>query len=160
MRAPMKPKAPYLMDSLGMDQTTLAHHLGLLALPPVLDDAMNSGRCLSPRTLHELNKLHAVQPERVAEWVAGNQPITRSAVAELRYAVPTASATAGIKTPTLSQPNRPKQLAQLLARANVLCSRLDAALLRLSQTDTCGIAADAMTALHQQVLKLSSRLDR
>lgn len=32
---------------LGMDLTTVAHHLALLSLPPVLDQALRSGRCES-----------------------------------------------------------------------------------------------------------------
>lgn len=56
---------------LVIDQTTMAHHLALLDLPPVLDAALKTGRCKSPRTLYELSKLHADQPERVAElWPA------------------------------------------------------------------------------------------
>jgi ParB/RepB/Spo0J family partition protein len=47
---------------LGMNLTAVAHHLSLLELPPVLDDALKSGRCTSPRTLHELSKLHAKSP--------------------------------------------------------------------------------------------------
>ena len=47
---------------LGMNLTTVAHHLSLLELPPALDDALQSGRCTSPRTLHELSKLHADHP--------------------------------------------------------------------------------------------------
>ena len=43
---------------LGIDQTTVAHHLALLDLPPGLNAAMQSGRCTSPRTLYELGKLH------------------------------------------------------------------------------------------------------
>jgi ParB/RepB/Spo0J family partition protein len=33
---------------LAIDQTTVAHHLSLLSLPPVLEDALTSGRCTSP----------------------------------------------------------------------------------------------------------------
>ena len=71
--------------ALGLDLTTVAHHLPLLDLPPVVDAAMKAGRCSSPRTLYELGKLHAAQPERVAELVAGTDPIT--AVAEIRDSV-------------------------------------------------------------------------
>ena len=39
---------------MGIDQTTVAHHLALLNLPPELDEAFKSGRCTSPRTLYEL----------------------------------------------------------------------------------------------------------
>ena len=69
---------------LGMDLTTVAHHLALLSLPPVLDQALRSGRCESPRTLHELSRLHEGQPEQVAALVSGTDPITREAVASLR----------------------------------------------------------------------------
>jgi ParB family chromosome partitioning protein len=50
---------------LGTDQTTIAHHLALLELPPELNEAMQAGRCTSPRTLYELNKLHRDEPDRV-----------------------------------------------------------------------------------------------
>jgi ParB family transcriptional regulator, chromosome partitioning protein len=142
---------------LGIDQTTVAHHLALLALPPELDAAMKAGRCSSPRTLYELSKLHAAQPGRIADLVASNEPITRDAVAELRDAAPALSAALRSTTLALPRPNGP---AQLLARATTLCARLDAALVRLSQTDTTSIAADAMTALRQQILATASRLDR
>jgi len=44
---------------LGVDLTTVAHHLSLLELPPPLDAALRSGRGVSPRTLYELRKVHA-----------------------------------------------------------------------------------------------------
>ena len=47
---------------LGMDATTVAHHLALLELPPELDEAMRVGRCTPPRTLYELTKLHHGSP--------------------------------------------------------------------------------------------------
>jgi ParB family transcriptional regulator, chromosome partitioning protein len=142
---------------LVIDQTTVAHHLALLALPPELDAAMKAGRCSSPRTLYELSKLHAAQPRRVADLMASNEPITREAVAEIRDTAPALSA--ALRNATLALP-RPNGSAQLLTRAKALCARLDAALLRLSQTDTTSIAAGAMTELRQQVLTLASRLDR
>lgn len=37
--------------ALGLDLTTVAHHLALLDLPPVVDAAMKAGRCSSPRTI-------------------------------------------------------------------------------------------------------------
>jgi ParB family transcriptional regulator, chromosome partitioning protein len=142
---------------LGIDQTTVAHHLALLALPPALDAAMKAGRCSSPRTLYELSKLHAAQPERVADLVASGEPITRGAVAEIRDVAPALSASLRNTTLARAQPNGS---ARLLARAKVLCARLDAALLRLSQTDTTSIADDVLTALRQQILAMASRLDR
>ena len=76
---------------LGMDLTTVAHHLALLDLPPVLDDAFKAGRCTSPRTLYELSKLHEQDPAHVDVWVSGHDEITRSAVATLRADAPPTS---------------------------------------------------------------------
>lgn len=67
---------------LGLDQTTVAHHLALLSLPPVLSYGLASGRCKSPRTLCELDRLHAGQPERVISLAQSNDEITRQKVAE------------------------------------------------------------------------------
>lgn len=116
---------------LGMDLSTVAHHLALLNLPPVLDQALRSGRCESPRTLHELSRLHEDQPEQVAALVAGSGPITREAVASLRDAARLVAPAADKPTPT---PPRPDKIAQALARATGLCDRLDTALQRLSRS--------------------------
>ena len=76
---------------MGIDKMTLAHHLALLDLPPELNEAMQAGRCISPRTLYELDKLHRGEPERVRALLAGDGEITRSTVNEFRAeSVPTA----------------------------------------------------------------------
>ena len=112
--------------TLGLDLTTVAHHLALLDLPPVVDAAMKAGRCSSPRTLYELGKLHAEQPERVAELVTGTEPITRDAVAEIRDTV--AQAPAPRPRARISRGHRGRaDAAQLLSRATGLCDKLDAA---------------------------------
>ena len=69
---------------IGMNLTSVAHHLTLLELPPELDQAMQSGRCTSPRTLHELSRLHDETPEAVQALVASGAEITRTRVAALR----------------------------------------------------------------------------
>lgn len=56
---------------LVMDPATVAHHLGLLDLPPELDEAMKSARCTSPRTLQELSKLYEARPEQAKALVGG-----------------------------------------------------------------------------------------
>ena len=73
-----------IAKQLGMNLTTVAHHLALLDLPPELDEALKSGRCMSPRTLHELSKLHQAQPEEVRHLLASGSEITRSAVSAFR----------------------------------------------------------------------------
>ncbi len=141
---------------LGMDLTTVAHHLALLSLPTVLDQALRSGRCESPRTLHELSRLHDEQPEQVAALVAGTEPITREAVASLRDTARVVAAAAD-KAASLQQ--RPDKMAQALARASGLCDRLDAALQRLNRSG--GIDAlphDQVLALRQRVAELPARL--
>lgn len=139
---------------LGMDLTTVAHHLALLSLPPVLDQALKDGRCESPRTLHELSRLHEEQPEQVVALVTGTEPITREAVASLRDASRLVSP-ADDKPP---QP-RPDKMAQALARASGLCERLDVALQRLNRSG--GINAlphDQVMALRQRVAELAAQL--
>lgn len=141
---------------LGMDLTTVAHHLALLSLPPVLDQALKSGRCESPRTLHELSRLHEDRPEQVTALVAGTEPITREAVASLRDAARVVAPAADKPTPT---PPRPDKMAQALARASGLCDRVDAALLQLNRSG--GIDAlphDQVLALRQRVAELAARL--
>jgi ParB family chromosome partitioning protein len=141
---------------LGMDLSTVAHHLALLSLPPVLDQALKNGRCESPRTLHELSRLHEEQPEQVAALVGGTEPITREAVASLRDSARMVTPIAD-KAASLQQ--RPDKMAQALARASGLCDRLDAALLRLNRSG--GIDAlphDQLLALRQRVSELAARL--
>lgn len=142
---------------LGMDLTTVAHHLALLSLPPVLDQALKDGRCESPRTLHELSRLHEEQPEKVAALVTGTEPITREAVASLRDATRVAAPATDEPMPTHS---RPDKLAHALARASGLCERLDAALQRLNRSG--GINAlphDQVMALRRRVAELAARLE-
>lgn len=142
--------------NLGVDLTTVAHHLALLDLPPVVDAAMKAGRCSSPRTLYELGRLHATQPERVAELVAGDAPITRGAVAEIRDAVVQAPATPRVETP---QTARPGGAAQALSRAMGLCEKLDAALARLHRSGLDTLPADGVAALRERLAQLARRID-
>ena len=142
---------------LAMDLSTVAHHLALLSLPPVLDQALKSGRCESPRTLHELSRLHDEQPKQVAALIAGSEPITREAVASLRDAARLITPAADKPAPT---PQRPDKMAQALARACGLCDRLDAALQRLNRSG--GIDAlphDQVASLRQRVAELAARLN-
>jgi ParB family transcriptional regulator, chromosome partitioning protein len=121
---------------LGMDLSTVAHHLAILSLPPVLDQAL--------------------KPEQVAALIAGTEPITREAVASLRDAARMVAPAADKPTPT---PPRQDKMAQALARASGLCDRLDAALQRLNRSG--GIDAlphDQVLALRQRVAELAARL--
>jgi ParB family chromosome partitioning protein len=142
--------------TLGLDLTTVAHHLALLDLPPVVDAAMKAGRCSSPRTLYELGKLHAAQPERVTELVAGTDPITRDVVAEIRDTAAQVPAAANADKPRTTRPDR---AAQMLYCATGLCEKLDATLMRLGQADLDALPADDVAALRHRNAQLARRID-
>lgn len=150
----------FVARTLGVDLTTVAHHLALLDLPPVVDAAMKAGRCSSPRTLYELGRLHATQPERVAELLAGADPITRGAVAEIRDAVvPAPAAPAAPRLVEAPETARPGGTAQALSRATGLCEKLDAALARLHRSGLDTLPAEDVAALRERLVQLARRID-
>jgi len=140
---------------LGMDLTTVAHHLALLDLPPVVDAALRAGRCVSPRTLYELGRLHVQQPAAVAELLAGTRPITREAVAAIRGKVDVAPAAE--RAPDC-RTRRGSKDARLLIYASGLCDKLDAALTRLARGDCGGLPADDLAALRKRIEQAAARL--
>ena len=133
---------------LSMNLTTVAHHLSLLDLPPALADAMKSGRCTSPRTLHELTKLHDQQPEAVRSLVDGKRPITRDTVAALR---------------TETKASGPASTTRWLHQAHAACERLERLLVRLKASADAPSLADLaalrarFTALSEHLLQESDR---
>ncbi len=134
---------------LGMNLTTVAHHLTLLDLPPVLDQAMRSGKCTSPHTLHELNKLHGQQPERVDALFSADAEITRTTVAALRT----------VPAPAIAQATVASQSAVLLARVDTACARLEQALDCLKKVEQEVLATD-FVALRLRLADLLNRLAR
>jgi len=127
---------------LAMNLTTVAHHLSLLELPPVLADALKSGRCTSPRTLHELSKLSEQQPEKVRSLVEGNGVVTREAVDALRDAT---------TVPACSP--RPRVIQQALAT----CERLERLLARVRSPGDDASRVD-LDALRERLESLPGRL--
>jgi ParB family chromosome partitioning protein len=135
-----------IAKQLGMNLTAVAHHLSLLELPPVLDDALKSGRCTSPRTLHELSKLHADSPDRVRALLASGAEITRATVSAMRSAPEDAERT----VPVASPPDK------LLAQANAACSRLERALSRI-KPPASPVATPDLIALRGRVEGITQR---
>jgi ParB family transcriptional regulator, chromosome partitioning protein len=127
---------------LGMNLTTVAHHLTLLELPPELDEALKSGRCNSPRTLHELSQLHAHNPKQVQELLASGADITRTAVSALREAADDAAGA----SPAASSSN-----AKIIARAHVLCYRLERTIRRIHPGSFYEVAPRELVALRIRV---------
>lgn len=128
---------------LGMDLTTVAHHLALLDLPAPVNQALKSGLCTSPRTLYELSKLHAEKPGEVAALIAGGG-ITRSAVAALKAP----------RTP--AQPAPPRKPIEL-AKVMIACAVLEQALDHLNGTQAALPDAD-IADLRQRLMALAHRL--
>ena len=131
---------------LGMDPTTVGHHLALLELPPELDDTLKSGRCTSPRTLYELSKLHEAQPDRAKALIAGESEITRAAIAAVRAE----------QTPATLGAHPQRNAASLLARAHSACARLELALTRIKQVEHDLVEAD-LASLRQRLANLKNR---
>lgn len=129
-----------IAKQLGMNLTTVAHHLSLLELPPMLENAMKAGRCTSPRTLHELSKLHERQPEDVKALVDGPDDITREAVAALRAHVESSTALSSTR---------------LITQAIATCERLQKLLGNIDPLAHDAGSAD-LAALRAKVAALSS----
>lgn len=128
---------------LGMNLTTVAHHLALLELPPELDAALKSGRCKSPRTLHELNQLHDHNPQQVHTLLASGADITRSTVSALRAAADDDGDAASAKA---APPND-----KLIARAHAFCDRLERTLRRIHPGSFYEVAPHDLVALRIRV---------
>ena len=143
----------HIARKLAVDQTTVAHHLTLLDLPPVLDAALASGRCTSPRTLHELQRLHGEQPDAVAALLAGDLPVTRGAVAALRTA---AARSEGVSDSAAAAP--PDRIASLISRSQALCDRLDRLLVLLVDDRGPGAQSEPLATLRQRLMDLAQRL--
>ena len=126
---------------LGMNLTTVAHHLAMLDLPPELDDALKSGRCTSPRTLHELSKLRDEQPEQMKGLLASCSEITRAAVSALRASPSEVAATGSAPSP----------VSKLIADANSACDRLERALGRIQPPNSHKVALPELVALRIRV---------
>lgn len=132
---------------LGMNLTTVAHHLALLKLPPELDEALKSGRITSPRTLHELSTLHTEKPEQVRALMTSGAEITRTSVSALRAAPKTGEG--GDAAPSFAN--------KLVAQAHVACDRLERALSRIQSPNSHEVALPELIALRIRVEDISKR---
>jgi len=133
---------------LGMDLTSIAHHLALLELPPELDQVLKTGRCTSPRTLYELSKLYDEQPDRINALMTGEGEITRSAVAVLRAASVSTNAPSGAVA---------KRSTSLIEQANAACTRLEILVIRVKKSESAQ-AQPELAALRRRIADLADRL--
>lgn len=143
---------------LGIDLTTVAHHLALLELPPPLEAALRTGRCAAPRTLYELKKVHAQRPEAVVKLLRSEAPITREAVAALRKPARQLKAKKQA-APAPKAPATPVQHDQLAVRADRLCTQLAAACSQLRGAGLDQLPADKLAALRERLSGLKVLLE-
>lgn len=144
---------------LGIDLTTVAHHLALLELPPPLEAALKSGRCVSPRTLYELRKVHEKRPDAVAELLQGDKPITRDAAATLLRPVRRRRAAGHVAAPDSKLPKKAGTSSTLAARAELLCTQLKTACSQLRSAGFEELPADRMAMLRNRVSAVKALLD-
>jgi len=133
---------------MGMDLTSVAHHLALLTLPPELEAALRSGRCTSPRTLYELAKLHEKRPEQVKEVVGREGQITRSDVNALKMT--RQSRAVSRKAPASRRKN------SLASQANDLCGRLESLVARMT-SPKAAVTGDELAALRRRLADLACK---
>ncbi|EHR69782.1 ParB-like partition protein [Burkholderiales bacterium JOSHI_001] len=145
-----------IATELGMDPTTVGHHLALLSMPQVLQQAMTDGRCSAPRTLYELSKLHDHHPQSVTEFVAGDQPITRESVAALRDSLD--ALPQDVAAPPRARPVRADESQRLLQQTQGLCDRLDRSIARLVRMEPNARPPEALAALRERIIALAGRL--
>ena len=132
---------------LGMNLTTVAHHLALLDLPPELGAALKSGRVTSPRTLDELSKLHAENPEQVQSLLDSGAEITRTVVSAARAETDVSGASEEASSPA----------NKLIAQANAACDRLERMLSRIEPTNSNKVAMPELIALRIRVEDIANR---
>ncbi|MEP6740159.1 MAG: ParB/RepB/Spo0J family partition protein [Caldimonas sp.] len=133
---------------MGVDLTSVAHHLALLTLPPELGEALRSGRCTSPRTLYELAKLQKTKPERVKAIISGEGEITRRAVDSLKRA--SRPPRAALRKVAASRPP-----TSLVGQANDLCARLESLVGRMTKPGAL-VTSDELAALRRRLTRLGS----
>ena len=134
---------------MGIDLTSVAHHLALLTLPPELAEAFRSGRCTSPRTLYELAKLQKTKPERVKAITSGEGEITRKAVASLTRAP--RSPRAAPRKAVASRRSR-----SLAGQAGDLIARLETLLERMRRPGA-SVTSDELATLHRRLADLAGK---
>ncbi|MDQ2736573.1 MAG: ParB/RepB/Spo0J family partition protein [Pseudomonadota bacterium] len=134
---------------MAIDQTTVAHYLALLTLPPELDEALRTGRCTSPRTLYELARLHEKEPDKVRSIVVGRREITRHAVASLKKT----PRPKGVASPTTAASPRRNSLADQASR---LCTRLESLFGDMTRTGA-PVKPDELATLRRRLAVLAGR---
>lgn len=76
-------KQVHIAELLGVDRSTITHHLALIEPPSCLEELYSSGRCQSAKILYDLRSLHKQFPQAVERFCQQAAEVTRSHVADL-----------------------------------------------------------------------------
>ncbi len=76
-------KQIHIAQLLGVDRSTITHHLALIEPPSCLEDLYSSGTCQSAKILYDLRGLHKQFPQAVERFCQQAAEVTRSHVADL-----------------------------------------------------------------------------
>lgn len=76
-------KQVHIASQLGVDRSTITHHLALIEPPSCLEELYSSGTCQSAKILYDLRSLHKQFPQAVERFCARTTEVTRGHVADL-----------------------------------------------------------------------------
>jgi hypothetical protein len=102
---------------------------------------------MSPRTLHELAKLHTDSPAQVRALLASGVEITRATVSALRISHDNGAASEATTSPS----------NKFIAQASAACDRLERALGRVRPSNSYKVALPELIALRIRVEDITKR---
>lgn len=76
-------KQVHIASQLGVDRSTITHHLALIEPPSCLEELYSSGKCQSTKILYDLRGLHKQFPRAVERFCQQATEVTRIQVADL-----------------------------------------------------------------------------
>lgn len=77
-------KQVQIAAQLGVDRSTITHHLALIEPPSCLEELYSSGTCQSAKILYDLRGLHKQFPQAVERFCKQTEEVTRIHVANLK----------------------------------------------------------------------------
>lgn len=75
-------KQAHIAELLGVDRSTITHHLALIEPPACLEALYRSGKCRSAKILYDLRGLHKQFPQAVERFCTRTEEVTRVQVAD------------------------------------------------------------------------------
>lgn len=73
-----------IAKKLGKGKSFINDHMALINMPPVIEDAFNSGRCKSPAIIYVLRNLYKKYAEQLEQWLPLQDIISRPIIDKYR----------------------------------------------------------------------------